>query len=364
MATSVNTSLPQWLSGCTYDANSGTDLRNSGVTATFFDEGIVNGAGGLGSTVAVLGGVIGGAGLSVYANTGMTVNVQPGSFVVPNSGTPTAGGYVSTLVSTATLTVQTADPTNPRIDIVVANVVDNGNNTSFGQVQIITGTAAPSPSAPTAPANSITAAQINVAAGATSITSGMITDTRPFTTTTGGVLVAAKGSVIGYRGQIAFDPPSSSFYHNTNASNVTQLHVLPWAPVITTRSSDFSWNGSETTILTATFTCDGYTDVEAFFKWPGVYCTRGGGNIYNVVWRMYIDSTQVDGYFTPNDPADSNPHSGGSWAYFTSPATGDTPSAGTHTVKVTGQNLTGNYTTAVYGRSTNKIILRVEPVGL
>lgn len=364
MTTSVTTSLPMWLSGCTYDGNGGNDLRNSGVTAYFFDEGIVNGSGGVGSTIGVLGGVVGGAGLSVYAGTGMAVQVQPGSFVVPNSGTPTAGGYCATLTSTATLTVQTADPSNPRIDLVVANVVDNGNNTSAGQVQIITGTAAPSPSVPAAPANSITLAQITVSAGATSITSGMLADQRPFTTTTGGVLVAPKGSVTGYAGQIGYDKASGSFYHNNNTSNATQMHVLPWQPVITTRASDLSWNGSETTILSTTVTTDGYTDIEVHFKWPAVYCTRGGGNIYNVVFRMYIDSTQVDGYFTPNDPADSNPHSGGSWSYYTSSATGDTPSSGTHTVKVTCQNLTGNYTTAVYGRSSNKIILRVEPVAL
>jgi hypothetical protein len=360
MATQVNTSLPMWLAGCTYDGNSGTDLRNSGVVPHFYDQGIVTG-----STIGLLGGVIGGAGLVVSPGTGMTVTVQPGSFVVPNSGTPTAGGYVSTLVSQATLTVQTADPSNPRIDIVVANVVDNGNNTSFGEVQIITGTAAPSPSTPAAPANSITLCQLTVPATTTSITSGMLADVRPYTTSTGGVLVAAKGAVTGYQGMIAFDPPSGSFYHNTNfVGGPAQLHVLPWAPVITSRTSDFSWGGSETTVLSQTFTCDGSTDVKIMFKWPGVYCTRGGGNIYNVVFRLYIDSTQLDGYFTPNDPADSNPHSGGSWLYFTSPATGDTPSSGSHTVKVTCQNLTGSYTTAVYGRTTNKIILRTEPVGL
>ncbi|MGW3195211.1 hypothetical protein ACWDBD_11620 [Streptomyces sp. NPDC001118] len=356
MATQVITSLPMWLSGCTYDANGGSDLRNSGVTSLLYDVGIVTG-----NAIGVLGGVIGGAGLIVAAGTGMTVTVQPGSYVVPNSTTPTAGGYVSTLPSLATLTVQTADPSNPRIDIVVAFVSDVGSSASFGAVEIITGTAAPTPVAPSAPPNSITLGTLTIPAGTTVITSGMIADQRPFTTTTGGVLVAPKNTVTGYRGQIAYDKASQSFYHNNNVSNATQLKVLPWQPVLTTRSSDFSWNGSEVTILSTTFTSDGYTDVECFFKWPGVYCTRGGGNIYNVVFRMYIDSTQVDGYFTPNDPADSNPHSGGSWSYYTSPAIGDTPSAGTHTLKVTGQNMTGNYTTAVYGRSTNKIILRAKP---
>jgi hypothetical protein len=365
MTTQVNTSMPVWLSGQTYDTTGGNDLRNSTITAFFYDQGIVNGSGGApGTTVGVLGGVLGGAGLWVSPGTGMTVTVQPGSYVVPNTATPTAGGYASTLSSQATLTVQTADPSNPRIDLVVAYVYDNGDNTSFGAVEIITGVAASSPSAPAAPANSITLGQINVPAAATSITSAMITDLRTFTTAVGGILVAPKGSVVGYKGQLAYDPVAGYFYHNTNTSSARQMHVLPWEPVIVTRSANFQWNGSETTILSTTFTTDGYTDVEVFFKWPGVYSTRGGGSIYNCVFRMYIDNTQVDGYFTPNDPADGNAHSGGSWSYFTSSATGDTPAAGSHTAKVTCQNLSGNYTTGVYGISTNKQILRVEPVAM
>lgn len=360
MATSVITSLPKWLAGCTYDASGGNDLRNSDVTATYYDVGIVSGT----NTIGLLGGVVGGAGLVVSPGTGMTANIQPGSFVVPNTASPTAGGYSSTLVSQATLTVQTADPTNPRIDIIVAMVVDNGDNTSYGAVEIITGVAAATPSAPSAPANSITLARISVPAGAASITSGMLTDTRPFTTTTGGILVAQKGAVTGYLGQIAYDKASGSFYHNSNVSNATQLKVLPWSPAIATRSSAFNWGGSETTVLTATITTDGYTDAEVFFKWPGVSCSRGSAYQFNVVFRMYIGSTQVDGYFTPSDVADGNTHSGGSWSYYTSSAIGDTPSAGTHTVKVTAQNLSGNYSTSIYGYSTNKIILRAKPVSM
>ena len=359
MATQVTTSLPMWLAGCTYDANAGNDLRNSGITAFFYDQGIVSG-----STIGVLGGVVGGAGLIVSPGTGMTVSVQPGSFVVPNTATPTAGGYASTLPSSATLTVQTADPTNSRIDIVVAYVSDVGTSSSLGAVQIITGVAAPSPVAPAAPANSITLAQLTVPAAATSITGGMLSDLRPFTTATGGVLVAPKGSVTGYKGQVAFDAPSGIHYHNNNTSNATQLHVLPFAPAMATSSSNVVFGGPETTVLTKTFTSDGYTDIEMFFKWPGVSCTRGSGFTFNVIFRMYIDSTQVDAYYTPNDIADGNFHSGGSWSYFTSSGVGDTPSAGTHTAKVTCQNISGSYSTGVVGTSTSKILLRVQPVSL
>ncbi|GAB2695842.1 hypothetical protein [Kitasatospora kifunensis] len=359
MATSQTTSLPMWLAGCTYDGSGGNDLRNSGITAFFFDPGIVTG-----STIGLRSGVVGGAGLVVTPGTGMNVLVQPGSFVVANTASAVAGGYASTLPSQATLAVATADPTNPRLDIIVAYVSDSGTSASFGAVEIITGAAAPSPSVPSAPANSITLAQLSVPATTTSITSGLLADLRPFTTTTGGILRASKGSVTGYTGQLAYDPPSSSFYHNNNTSNATQMRVLPWAPMLTTRSASFTWGGTETTVLSVPVTCDGYTDIEIFFKWPGVYSTHGSAFSFNVVFRMYIDSTQVDAYFTPNDIADGNAHSGGSWSYYTSGTTGDTPSAGAHTVKVTCQNLSGTYTTGIYGLSNNKQILRVKPASL
>ena len=359
MATSVTTSLPTWLAGCTYDASGGNDLRNSTITATFYDSGIVSG-----STIGVRGGVVGGAGLNINPGTGMTVTVQPGSFVVPNSGTPTAGGYAATLQSQATLTVQTSDPSNPRIDIVVANVVDNGNNTSFGQVQIITGVAAPSPSAPAAPANSITLNQITVPAAASAITSGMLADVRPFTTATGGVLVAPIGSVTGYTGQIAYDKASGRFYHNNNVSSATQLHVLPWQPVVVTTASAVSVvNTANATVLSTTVTTDGYTDIEIFFKWPALISTAGGGVTFQMIFTMYIDGTAVDALFSAEATGDGYSQAGGCWSYYTSGAQGTTPSAATHTITVKAQlHKTTSITAQVNAFSGNNTILRVEPI--
>lgn len=358
MATSVNTSLPMWLAGCTYDGSAGNDLRNSGVTALVFDPGIVSG-----STINVRGGVMGGAGLVVGAGTGMTVTVQPGSFVAPNSGTPTAGPYISTLNSQATLTVQTADPTNPRIDIVVANVVDNGNSSSFGEVQIITGVAAPSPSAPSAPSNSITLGQLTVPAGVTAITSGMIADQRPFTTATGGILVAPVGSVSGYSGQIAYDKASGRFYHNNNTSSATQLHVLPWEPVIAATATPLTMTGTTTyTVLSTTVTTDGFTDIQIFFKWPGLISSSGGVS-YNVVFTMKIDSTTVDNMYTAEATGDGFTQAGGSWSYYTNSAQGTTPSAGSHTVLVQAQlHKTTSLTAQIQAVGGSNILLRVEPV--
>lgn len=360
MATQVTTSLPLWLAGCTYDVNGANDLRNSGVAAFFFDEGIVTG-----NAIGVLGGVIGGAGMVVGVGTGMNVTVQPGSFVVPNSTTPTAGGYVSTLPSQATLSVQTADPSNPRIDIVVAFVSDVGSSASFGAIEIITGTAAATPVAPSAPANSIILGQVSVPAGTSVITSGLLTDKRPFTTATGGILVAPKGSVTGYLGQIAYDKASGSFYHNNNTSNQTQLHVLPWQPVITKLTSSVSCPGDQAlhTVCTATFTSDGYTDVEIFFKCPAVFSATSSSSPIRCEFAMYIDGSLIDTIYGAEVNADTYWQAGISWSYYTSSSTADTPAAGTHTVTIKVQNTRSNLAYSVAGTGASNILLRVEPVG-
>ena len=253
------------------------------------------------------------------------------------------------------------DPTNPRIDIVVANVVDNGNNTSFGEVQIITGTAAPSPSVPGAPANSITLARVTVTAAATSITSGMITDVRPFTTAAGGVLVAAKGAVTGYPGQLGYDAPSGSFYHNDGTATPKQARVLPWAPIVKIVSSAVNGTGAETTVVSQAITTDGHTDIKVTYKWPGIFSTIGSTTTFNVLFRLYIDSNLVDSIYTAEGTADGYTHSGGSWTYHSSSVTGDTPSSGSHAVKVTAQNHQGSFAYQVSAFSGSNISLRIEP---
>lgn len=362
MATSVNTSLPMWLTGCTYDGSAGNDLRNSGVTAYFFDPGITTG-----STIGLRSGVIGGAGLLVSPGTGMNVLVQPGSYVVANSSNVLYGGYASTLASQATLSVATADPTNPRIDLVVAVVSDTGTSASYGAVQIITGTPAPSPSVPSAPANSLTLAQLSVPASTTTITSGLLTDQRVFTVATGGVLKAPRGSVSGYIGQIAYDQASGSFYHNNNTSAATQLQVLPWQPVMQKLTSPITINDSaEHTVLTATVATDGYTDIECFFKSPGVQSLTTSSSRIRPFYRLYLDSTLLDSMYAAEATADNYIQSGVAWSYYTSPATADTPSAGTHTVKVTVTNSLSSisfYQFAATGTAAS-MILRVKPVSI
>lgn len=358
MATSVNTSLPMWLTGCTYDGNSGNDLRNSMVTAMFYDPGIITS-----STIGVRSGVVGGAGLFVQPGTGMQVLVQPGSYVVAASSSPINGAYVSTLASQAALTVQTADPTNSRIDLIVAVVSDTGTSASFGAVQIITGTPAPTPVAPSTPANSITLAQLTVPAAASSITSGMLADQRPFTTTTGGILRAAKGSVAGYNGQVAWDPSSGAFYHNS-ASGAQQLRTLPWSPVTLYNTTDtVSTSGAVVTVLSTTITTDGSTDIGVYVKGTGIYLSASHGEFAGNL-QVYIDSTLIDELVLFNTASDGVVRGGAAFTAYTNASQGTTPSAGTHTIYYKFQSLDASgVSVRLRGATISPNVMRVFPLG-
>jgi hypothetical protein len=132
-------------------------------------------------------GIIGSSSLAVSQATvpAMAVQVAAGWGAVVGNYTTNMGVYQFYNDAAAQLTVTTANPSNPRIDRVVATIEDayytgSSNTVSF---QVIAGTPAGSPVAPATPTNSISLATIAVAAGATSITNANITDTRVNVTT-------------------------------------------------------------------------------------------------------------------------------------------------------------------------------------
>lgn len=120
----------------------------------------------------------------------MAVVIAVGSALVAGSQTATQGNYIAFNDADVTTSIAVANPSLARIDRVCVVVQDSFyGGTANNQVlyQIVTGTPSVTPVAPTAPDNSLTLALVTVAAGATSITSGAITDTRvsaTFTDTT------------------------------------------------------------------------------------------------------------------------------------------------------------------------------------
>lgn len=132
-------------------------------------------------------GIIGSASMAVTPNSpaGMSVLVASGWAAVVGTTQPNMGVYTAFNDAIVTLTVTTANPTNPRIDRVVMTVRDAYYSGAFNDVifQVIAGTPAGSPTAPATPANSISLATIAVGAGVTSILAANITDTREDVTT-------------------------------------------------------------------------------------------------------------------------------------------------------------------------------------
>lgn len=132
-------------------------------------------------------GIIKSTSLAVTPNSpvGMSVIIASGWAAIVGTTQANMGTYVAYNDAATVVAITTANPTNPRIDLVCATVQDayytgSQNNVIF---QVVAGTPASSPVAPALPANSIALAEVDVAAGALSITSGDITDLRVMVTT-------------------------------------------------------------------------------------------------------------------------------------------------------------------------------------
>jgi hypothetical protein len=112
-----------------------------------------------------------------------------------------------------TLTCQTADGSNPRIDRVIAEVVDTtfGGGLNEWRLRIVTGTPAASPVPPAEPPSAITLALVTVPAGASTLSPSNIADARPTALIGAGSLglnVPPPGPKISYTGG-TFTPPAS-----------------------------------------------------------------------------------------------------------------------------------------------------------
>jgi hypothetical protein len=132
-------------------------------------------------------GIIKSTSLAVTPNSpvGMSVIIASGWAAIVGTTQSNMGTYVAYNDAATVVAITTANPTNPRIDLLCATVQDAfytgaQNNVIF---QVVVGTPASSPVVPALPANSIALAEIDVAAGALSITSGDITDLRVLVTT-------------------------------------------------------------------------------------------------------------------------------------------------------------------------------------
>jgi hypothetical protein len=132
-------------------------------------------------------GIIKSDSLAVTQNTpaGLSILVSSGWAAIVGTTQANMGTYVGYNDATVVLSITTADPTNPRIDLVCLTVNDAYYTGALNNavLQVVAGTPAGSPVAPALPANSISLATVAVGAGATAITNANITDTRVLVTT-------------------------------------------------------------------------------------------------------------------------------------------------------------------------------------
>lgn len=362
MATSINLGYCEWLAGSSFSDSIGrADI--AGVTY-------------LGAS---RGGVLptGTGDLQITASSGMTIGVAAGTAIVPN--TAGSGSYRVVSPIAGTLTVPTAPSSpNSRIDLICATVVDNGNSTSFAELQLITGTASTSPSAPSLPTNSIALAQVAVGSGVVSITSGNITDERIWTAEAGGIINCPSMSSLpaGDTGVIGFDVVNGRYFQLT-AAGARPFKVMPFpaAQVVGSAAATLTGNvGSGGTMATvvfgstsmsATVNCDGSTDLVITIHWAGL--SMATPTPTQVQMAIYLDSTQLDLIEVGAGMTSATfGYNGATTTYTTSAAAGDTPSAGSHTI--TWKALAFQQSTAepvtVIANTGHLGYLRVQPVTL
>jgi hypothetical protein len=181
MPSSVSCGFPLWVNGSTLTAQ---------LARKFWSAPKVADAGGPG-LVAPLGGVLPGS-MSVAPGSGLAVTVGSGYACVPHA-TQGNGAYLFGLLSQAPLTISANSSGLTRIDLIVARVYDLTDSSSFCDVEVVTGT--PGAAQPAPPTASIPLAAVSVAASASSLTTGNITDLRVITVATGGIMPIASASV-------------------------------------------------------------------------------------------------------------------------------------------------------------------------
>lgn len=129
-------------------------------------------------------GVAGASDLAVAqrgAGANMSVDVAAGVAWIRGDDSALQPVYRCYNDGTVNLAIAAADATNPRIDLVIAEVRDAGFSgvSTDWRLRVVTGTPAASPAAPATPNNAIVLARVSVPANDTAITDSQITDYRP-----------------------------------------------------------------------------------------------------------------------------------------------------------------------------------------
>jgi len=282
--------------------------------------------------------------LQAVIDTGLTLTIGAGYCAIPYTS---SGQGVSRfgLLNSGTLTCATASGSNPRVDLIVAQIHDLGTSGSFADINIITGTPTSGASltnrngAPAVPTNAMALTYVLVPTGAVSLTNADLLDVRNITVAPGGVLPVVGSST-------APAAPASTMLYNlatsqvgrgaTSGGNMSALGVFG----LNVTSYNFSAGcipgvyGAWTTAIEASIIADGRTDYQIIYGWNGI--TTADTTVSFCMLSLWMDNAIVD--TIQIGPCGSTFHRGNQAIYFTTPQLNTTPGKGTHTVTLRAQS--------------------------
>lgn len=184
-----------------------------------------------------------------HGTPNMSVDVTAGSAVVKGTEASTQGCYLVEAPTLTTVTISAADPTNPRIDLVVVRIRDQdyasgSPSTNTATIEAVTGTPAASPAIPTIPSNCVVLAQVAVAALAATVVTGNITDLRfnGFATNSAQDNASAclmGGTAVGLSSALPQSPYTGMEHYRTNSGEKYRWNGSAWK--FTSRDGDGVW---------------------------------------------------------------------------------------------------------------------------
>jgi hypothetical protein len=242
-----------------------------------------------GSTIgSVVGGLIQTSDMVVAASSGMNVTVAPGEAWIPGTSSATQGGYYCRVSSTTTLAISTSNPSNPRIDTIVAQVQDKayaGSTDAFAPA-VITGTPTSGATlsnlsgAGAVPASSMVLAYVLVPANASSIVSGDILNVAT-------LAVDGLGPLSYVNGSSNMTVPNLT-YVNAAAGVTITLPNWPQGGFIVVTAASGVTAGNPVTVASANIYGDGLSDATSFpIGVPGVTVLLiGNGSSWHMIGQQ------------------------------------------------------------------------------
>ncbi|MFF8995300.1 hypothetical protein ACF09H_36290 [Streptomyces sp. NPDC014983] len=234
-------------------------------------------------------------GLSLTGTTGtMTAQLGAGRAVIQSS--PDRGAYPVTVTEPVALTFADGDAQYGRIDLVVLRIYDHaydGSGRTEAVAEIVRGTPAATPTAPTAPDASLALFAVTVAAGV-SAAQGIdwttaLTDLRSATVSAGGILPTRAGDTApgSYPGQ----------YRESSTGVLQRWNGSAWTSAVVTSAfaCDMNWGSTNSTTYTSTLANTTVNPLSLSFTAPPT-----GAVLLHFGARMWTtDSTNSSAYMIP-----------------------------------------------------------------